>query len=84
MATSFKSYRKESRSDWGSSQEGALDLGQLKLGALLRIADGVETMARTITSLIDQNVRLKQQNDTLIRSQRSLRGINRRLKSALK
>ena len=43
---SHKSYREESRKDWGMSKPGNLSLDQVNCGALLRIADATETMAR--------------------------------------
>lgn len=41
----FRSYREESRSDWGARDEGGFSLDQVNAGALLRIADAVEKMA---------------------------------------
>ncbi len=42
-----RSYRKESRSDWGTRDEGGFPLDQINTGALLRIADAVERMAES-------------------------------------
>ena len=44
---SFKLYREESRANWGIDQGHNLNIDQIKLGALLRIADAVETMAKS-------------------------------------
>ena len=41
----IRSYRNESRIDWGTPDEGGLSLDQINTGALLRIADAVERMA---------------------------------------
>ena len=43
----FRSYREESRSDWGTRDEGGFSLDQVNAGALLRIADAVEKMAES-------------------------------------
>ena len=53
----FKSYKKQSRDiDWGSTlpdnQSPCLD--QLKLGAILRIADAAELMARNHAQLVEE------------------------------
>jgi hypothetical protein len=42
------SYREESRKDWGATlaDDERLDTEQIQLGALLRIADAVEPMAK--------------------------------------
>ena len=48
---SFQSYRKESRVDYGTYQEHALTTEQLRTGALLRIADAVETMAKSYDAM---------------------------------
>lgn len=77
----WQNYRDESRKQWGVTQNGSLDIEQINCGAMLRIADAVEKMASSVTGLIDKNVRLKQQNETLIRSNRALRAINRKHKT---
>lgn len=50
----FKSYKQESRKDYGTSKDGALNIEQLQLGALLRIADASEAMAKNHNELIQQ------------------------------
>lgn len=77
----FQNYRNESRNQWGVTQNGSLNIEQINCGAMLRIADAVEKMAQSVTNLIDKNVRLQQQNQTLIRSNRALRAINRKNKT---
>lgn len=47
-----RSYRDESRSNWGCTDR-APDTGELKLGALMRIADATEVMAREYQKLIN-------------------------------
>lgn len=47
-----KSYRTESKDDWGTTSEGPLTLEQINTGALLRIADAVEVMAKRYVDLI--------------------------------
>lgn len=54
----FKSYREESRVNWGATidEKEALDREQISLGALLRIADASEAMAKNhITLQADYN-----------------------------
>ena len=40
-----RSYKTESRVDWGTSSDGLLNIEQINCGAILRIADAVEKMA---------------------------------------
>ena len=42
---SFKDFREESRTRWGSSQTDKISTEQITLGCILRIADAVETIA---------------------------------------
>lgn len=56
----FKYYREESRKAWGVDQEAALDRSQITLGALLRIADAVELMAKNFRDLQEENETLRQ------------------------
>ena len=55
MAKVFKSYRKESNTDWGAFFEDGEtpNREQLGLGCLLRIADATELMAKNYTLLQD-------------------------------
>lgn len=50
------SYRKGSRTDWGTCTGPTLTLSQINTGALLRIADATETMAQN-------HVRLQKERD---------------------
>lgn len=49
----FKDYRDESRTNWGTSQLGPLNLDQINTGAILRIADATEVMAKDHQDLIN-------------------------------
>lgn len=49
----FKNYRDESRTNWGTSQECSLNLDQINTGAILRIADATEVMAKHHQDLIN-------------------------------
>lgn len=48
----FKKYREESRKGWGTNDDG-LSIEQVKLGAILRIADATELMAKRHQELVD-------------------------------
>lgn len=54
-----RGYRKESRKDWGTSGPHALSLDQINAGAVLRIADACELMARRHLDLIDERDRFE-------------------------
>lgn len=49
----FIGYKEGSRTNWGTEQSGALTLDQIKAGAILRIADATEAMAKQHTSLLN-------------------------------
>lgn len=83
----WKSYRKESRTDWGRDLDGHLDRESLQFGAILRIADAVEKMAQSYDALIhDRDFykrRSKELTDYSIQQShriRSLRGVITRMK----
>lgn len=55
-----QSYRKESYKDWGKdSSHGNLTLEQINTGALLRIADATEAMAKRHVELIEERDRFE-------------------------
>lgn len=56
-----KSYKKESRYDWGRNlcEEQNITFEQIQLGAILRIADAAEAMAKNHQQLIDERDRYK-------------------------
>lgn len=83
----FKSYRKESRIDWGTFQKGDLSLDEIKTGCLLRIADSLEKLEIPHKGLLTENEhlgrRVKEQGaviDQLRRSNAALRGTITRMK----
>lgn len=61
MAKIWKDYRKESRSGWGAEIEEnqIVDRDSIKLGALLRIADAAELMAKYLQQLINERDQYK-------------------------
>ncbi len=80
-------YKAESRVDWSRQCNGVLTLEELKLGAILRIADAVEKMVRPYTELLNEIARFKVNDERmkvmiarLERSNASLRGHLRRAK----
>jgi hypothetical protein len=84
----FKSYRTESRIDWGTSKEGNLALEQINCGAMLRIADATEAMAKNHITLMKERDKFeswyKQQcgeRARLERANAALRGHITRLKA---
>lgn len=89
----FKYYRDESRKNYG--RELAEDVGinddSLKVGALMRIADATEMMARNYDQLIAERDRYKrwyeqerQSGQRMFRRINSLRGVITRMKKAAK
>ena len=54
-----KSLREESRGNWRIGEDRALNNEEIKLGALLRIADATEVMAQRHRELIDENKNLR-------------------------
>ena len=77
----YKSYRAESREEYGQNQEHNLSIDQLNAGSLLRIADAIEKMVQRHTDLIaerDQFERLyiesRSEAESAKRSNAALRG----------
>jgi len=86
--SSFKSYRNESRGNWGTQAE-KLNVEQIQLGALLRIADATESMATNHVRLIEERDRLsrlyKESQARLERERRTnsaLRGVITKMRKA--
>lgn len=50
----FKSYRDGSKENWGVNDKKTLTLEQIQTGAILRIADATEVMAKRHIELITQ------------------------------
>lgn len=89
MATKFKSYRHESRADWGATLEvdQSPDRDQIKLGALLRIADSLEKIEKPFKQLLadvefyrNSTRALQARNETLSKRCAAYRGIITKLK----
>lgn len=83
----FKSYKEESKSNWGMTTDQNLNIEQIQLGAVLRIADAVEKMAQNYDTLLTDRDwykrRYQEQSEVISRLQRSqagLRGYIKRLK----
>lgn len=87
----FKSFKEESKkSDWGTTTDAPLNIEQINLGAMLRIADATEKMAQRHTELIDQRDYYKSERDRLWKevnrishSNAALRGHLRRIKARM-
>lgn len=82
----FKSYREESKKNWGTEDE-QLTQDQIKFGAVLRIADATEAMAKNHEDLLRQLKWYKQaykdasrRAEHYRRSNAGLRGVITRLK----
>lgn len=85
-----KSYRQESKSDWGVSVSDNYKMNdeQLKLGALLRIADATELMAKNYLRLQADNEMLRRWHENekaqvakLQRQVNAYKGIVKKLKA---
>lgn len=81
----FHSYREGSRTNWGVIKGDAkLTIEQINCGALLRIADAVELMAKRYTDLIDQRDHQQRRADRLEESLYRLHRSNAALRGHLK
>jgi len=85
----FKSYREESRANYGCTDRNPNN-EELKLGALLRIADATEVMAKEYNRLLsDRNLykhwydETRASRDRLERSNAALRGQITKLRKRL-
>ena len=86
---SFKSYREESKGNWGIYQEETLNLDQINTGAILRIADATEKMASNYVKMENELSYYKKQSlqrydeiEKLRRSNAALRGVIKRMKKS--
>lgn len=84
-------YRKESRKDWIATGVAVPSIEQLSFGALQRIADATELMAKRHSELIGEKERAessrdywRNMHDSIERTNRSLRGQITKLKKQLK
>lgn len=57
----FKNYREESRSQWGTHDD--MSLVQVQTGAILRIADATEIMAKNFLDMQRENQSLRESRD---------------------
>lgn len=48
---SFKQYKEESRKSWGTDKTSSLNMEQITLGAVLRIADSLEEIAMSLKAM---------------------------------
>jgi hypothetical protein len=85
----FTPYKDETRKNYGCTDR-LPDTNELKLGALMRIADATEAMAKNYTALIAERDRLKQWYESeqrlrqrLERSNAALRGQITKLRKRL-
>ena len=84
---SFKSYKEESKGNYGTWQEKPLNLEQLNTGAILRIADATEKMASNYVKMEKDLAWYKERSankeieiEKLRRSNAALRGVIKRMK----
>ena len=82
-----KYFKAESRSEWFRDTDNVLSDDDIKLGAILRIADAVEVMAKRYNDLIsdrdhwkNKSSRNQKELDTERRRSAALRGLLKRLK----
>jgi hypothetical protein len=80
-------FKEESKEDWYVDSEQVLSDERLKLGAILRIADATEVMARNYQTLIDERnmykrwwVAAESQKGRLKRANAALLGVIKKLK----
>lgn len=92
MSKVFKSYREESKGNWGTTVEYGVNITteQLQTGAILRIADATEKVASNYDAMREDRDRYKRwyedqkdRNAKLWRSNNSLRGAITRFKKRL-
>jgi hypothetical protein len=86
----YKSYREESRANWGTTGD-TINLEQLKAGAVLRIADACELMAkdrqrmeRDLQWNTERHEHYRREAERLARSNAALRGVIKRMKRSAK
>ncbi len=86
---SFKNYKDDSRKNWGTSDARNLSDDEIKLGAILRIADATEAMAKNHVQLMAQRDAFERSAKyhqsraaRLDRSNAALRGVITKLKKA--
>lgn len=82
-------FRQRSRADWGTDELNQLTLEQINTGAVLRIADAVEKVAKRHDELIDDRdywkrraLESERRLDTERRRTAALRGVVKRKRKA--
>jgi hypothetical protein len=89
----FRSYRKESKTDWGTTipESDNLNLDQIQTGAILRIADAAEAMSYNFVQM--QNdlemykrwyTECRQSKERMARRISALQGVITRMKKKVK
>ena len=86
----FKSYREESKTNWGTRNEAPLTIEQIQCGCMLRIADASEYMSRNFVSLQNDLESTKKSRDYYMEkyhqacaSNSALRGVITKLKNGI-
>lgn len=87
IMSNFKSYKEQSKANWGIFQDEGLNINQIQLGAILRIADASEKMASNYVKLENDLKFYKDRYESgqkdiekLRRSNAALRGVIKRMK----
>ncbi len=81
---SHQSCKEKSRLDWGSSQLEKLTIEEIKCGAILRIADAMELMAKRYNDLIAERDQYQRSRDYFLDRSKTLERSNRSLRACLK
>lgn len=80
----FKPYRAESRANWGrDSSEANITNEEVKLGAILRIADAIETMAKSYNDMRNDRDYWKGRAERRDAEVKKLKSVIRGLRGAL-
>lgn len=85
MSGKWTPYKQESRKDWGATLEEnqKLDREQIQLGAVLRIADALEDIGKSLWALnqrtVDKDIKLIKQERKIKR----LEKMNKQMKDAI-
>lgn len=87
----FKSYKEESKKNYGRKDAENLSIEQLNTGCLMRIADSLEKIEKPYVEMIDalkwykkEYLIQNEQIDKLLLSNRALKGVITRMKNKSK
>ena len=80
MAKTLKFYKKESEGNWGQITEENLSDDQIKIGAILRMADASEKIALNYSALIRERDRL----ETNLKDYKAILSLDRKRIAGLK